>query len=188
MAYGESGSQLTGRHDIYVAPYGSIIPSVNVTPTSPWAKLGTTNGRQEIYHPGELKIYRINESLGPSKVVHGIIDVILEFTLPKLDPTDYARVLSNIDNVQVVSGVMELPLKREQFQSEYSLIMRGEILSKYGAFPGMYAIPRGVFDGEPRVLQEQDGTESMRVIFRALEDYEQEDENKSLGWMALKIS
>jgi hypothetical protein len=190
MAHSEPFEQLTGTLTVYIAPVGSSIPAVTATPTSPWVELGCTDGEQSLQHAGALEYFRDNCHQGPVKAVRPEEDVIVAFTLVGLTLENYARVISEVANVETDAvsdpNTKTLPLKRGFVPEEYALLFQGEALSPYGAWPGMYVIPRGVFDGEPQPTFAKDGRAGLEVEFHALEDDDQGDEDDALGWLVVQ--
>jgi len=65
------------------------------------------------------------------------------------------------------------------------LIFRGEAASPYGAWPGMYVLPRGVFDGEPQPTFAKDGRPALECEFHVLEDTDQ-DAGDEMGWLVVQ--
>jgi hypothetical protein len=189
MAHSEPFDQLTGTLTVYIAAVGSTVPDVDETPTSPWVELGCTDGEQSLQHAGALTYFRDNCHQGPVKAVRPEEDVIVTFTLVGLTLENYAMVLHEIDLLDedplADPETSAIPLLRGFVPTEYALLFRGEALSPYGAWPGMYVIPRGVFDGEPQPTFAKDGRAGLETEFHALEDDEQ-DKGYSLGWLIVQ--
>lgn len=182
--------QLVGPLQVYVAPVGEALPNVNATPAGNWYLLGPTDGEQKIKHAGKLKLFYDNDHQGPVKAVRPQEDPMLAFTLVGLALEDYARVLSdaaNLVNATVGVAVRTLPLKRGAVVAEFALLLRGTALSPYGAFPGYYYVPRGVFDGEPEAVYTKDARAGLAVEFRPVEDDTQTDINR-LGFLRVQTS
>lgn len=189
MAHSTPFDQLTGTLDVYVAPVGSTVPGVTETPASPWVYLGETDGEQSLQHAGALTYFRDNEHQGPRKAVRPEEDVIVVFTLVSLTLERYARVLHDVANVETDieanPSTKTMPLQRGFVPTEYALLLRGEALSPYGAWPGMYVIPRGVFDAEPQPTFAKDGRAGLECEFHALVDANQEEADE-LGWLVVQ--
>lgn len=192
MAHSEPFEQLTGTLTVYIAPVGSTVPDVANTPEAPWVELGCTDGEQSIQHAGALEYFRDNCHQGPVKAVRPEEDVIVAFTLVGLTLENYARVLHEADNVATDAvadpDTKTMPLKRGFVPIEYALLFRGDALSPYGVYAGMYVIPRGVFDGEPQPTFAKDGRAGLEVEFHALEDDDQEDSDDALGWLVVALA
>ena len=60
--------------------------------------------------------------------------------------------------------------KRGAVPSEYSMYLRGTVMSPYGAFPGAYYFPRIVSDGEPEPAFAKDDRAVLACQFTVLED------------------
>lgn len=192
MAHSEPFDQLTGTLTVYIAPVGSAVPDVANTPESPWVEIGCTDGEQSLQHAGALEYFRDNCHQGPVKAVRPEEDVIVAFNLVGLTLENYARVLHAATNV-VEDTVADpdtktMPLKRGFVPTEYALLFRGEALSPYGVYAGMYVIPRGVFDGEPQPTFAKDGRAGLEVEFHALEDDDQADTDDALGWLVVALA
>lgn len=182
--------QLTGTLQVYIAPVGESLPNVNATPAGNWYLLGPTDGDQSVMHGGPLTYFRDNDHQGPVKAVRPEEEVIFKFNLVGLSLEDYSRVIStqaNLADATVGVAVRTLPLKRGATPSEFALLFKGTALSPYGAFPGYYYVPRGVFDGEPEPTFARDGRPGLEVEFHALEDDTQADGNR-LGFIRVQVS
>ena len=168
---------------------GSTVPDIDATPTSPWVELGCTDGEQSLQHAGALTYFRDNCHQGPVKAVRPEEDVIIAFNLVGLTLENYAYVLHEASKVTTTTGTpdtKDIPLKRGYTPTEYAMVFKGEALSPYGAWPGMYVIPRGVFDGEPQPTYAKDGRAGLEVEFHALEDDDQSDSDDGLGWLLVQ--
>jgi hypothetical protein len=192
MAHSEPFDQLTGTLTVYIAPVGSTVPDVANTPESPWVEIGCTDGEQSLQHAGALEYFRDNCHQGPVKAVRPEEDVIVAFTLVGLTLENYAYILHAAENVATDTDAdpdtKTMPLKRGFVPTEYAMLFRGEALSPYGVYAGMYVIPRGVFDGEPQPTFAKDGRAGLEVEFHALEDDDQEDSDDALGWLVVALA
>jgi hypothetical protein len=190
MANTEPFEQLVGRLKVYVAPVGETPPAVNATPAGNWVEMGATEGEQSIQHGGALTYFYDNDHQGPVKAVRPQEDVVVAFTLVGLTLEHYARVLDQVSNVTSDAGppaTKRTPLKRGATPNEYALLFTGEAMSPYGGYPGMYVIPRGVFDGEPQPVYSAEGRASLECEFHALEDDDQSDADR-LGWLVVQTA
>jgi len=152
--------------------------------------LGPTDGEQKIKHGGKLTFFRDNDHQGPVKSVRPEEMVVISFTLVGLALEDYARAIAtqaNLSDATVGVAVRTLPLKRGAVPAEFALLFRGAALSPYGAFPGYYYVPRGVFDGEPEPTFAKDGRPGLAVEFNALEDDTQSAAN-TLGFLRVQTA
>ncbi len=190
MASSQPFEQLTGTLQVYVAPVGEAIPAVNATPAGNWYLLGPTDGEQSVQHSGPLTYFRDNDHQGPVKAVRPEEDVIIRFTQVGLALEDYARVLDDVANIVTAGGppaTKTMPLKRGQIPNEYAMLFKGLTASPYGAFPGMYVLPRCVFDAEPQPTFAKDGRPGLECEVYAIEDDNQTDINR-LGWLVVQTS
>ena len=189
MAHSEPFEQLTGTLTVYIAAVGTTIPDVDETPGADWTEIGCTDGEQSVQNAGALEYFYDNCHQGPVKAVRPEEDVIIAFTLVGLTLENYASVISDVANVITNTtpnpDERSLPLKRRFVPGPYALLFRGEALSPYGALPGMYVIPRGVFDGEPQPTFAKDGRVGLEIEFRALEDTTQATGDE-LGWLVVE--
>jgi len=178
MANTKPFERLTGTLSVYLAPVGEAEPVVNVSPAGNWILVGATDGEQSQQNAGTLTYFHDNDHQGPVKAVRPEEDVIFRFGLVGLTLEHYARVLDDVANVVSAGGppaTKTMPLKRGAVPNEYSLLFKGAAASPYGAFPGQYWVPRGVFDGEPQPTFAKDGSPMLECEFHALEDDTQSD-------------
>jgi len=189
MAHSQPFDQLTGPLQVYIAPVDSTVPDIDAAPTSPWVELAETDGEQSLQHAGALAYFYDNAHQGPRKSVRPDEEVIATFTLVSLTLEHYARILDAVGDVveDAVSdpNTKTLPLERGFTPSKYALLFRGAAASPYGAWPALYVIPRGVFDGEPQPTFATDGRPALECEFHALEDISQ-DEGDELGWLVVQ--
>ena len=190
MASSQPFEQLTGTLSVYVAPVGEAEPAVNATPAGNWYLLGPTDGEQSQQNAGALTYFRDNDHQGPVKAVRPEEDVIIAFNLVGLVLEDWARVLDEAANIVSAGGppaTKTMPLKRGAVPNEYALLFKGAAASPYGAFPGQFMIPRGVFDGEPQPTWAKDGRPMLECEFHAIEDDNQSDINR-MGWLKVQTA
>lgn len=191
MASMEPYGQLVGPLTIYVGPVGETVPDVDDTPAGNWVELGATDGEQSLQHGGALTFFYDNDHQGPVKATRPQEDVVVAFTLVNLTLEHYARILDQASDVASDAGppaTKTLPIKRGSVPNEYAMLFRGEVLSPYGAYPGMYVVPRGVFDGEPQPTFAKDDRAALECEFKALEDDDQADDADKLGWLVVQTS
>jgi hypothetical protein len=187
MAHSEPFEQLTGTLTVYIAAVGTEIPPVYETPDEDWLELGCTDGEQSVQHAGSLTYFYDNCHQGPVKAVRPEEDTVLAFSLVGLTLENYASILHAAANVDTSDPAVEtLGLERGFVPGPYALLFRGEALSPYGAWPGQYVIPRGVFDGEPQPTFAKDGRVALETEFRALEDKSQQSAER-FGWLGVFV-
>lgn len=190
MAGNEPYGHLVGPCKVYIAPVGTAVPAVNAVPTSPWTELGETDGEQEVSHAGTLTFFYDNDHQGPVKAVRPQEDPEVTFTLVNLTLENYGAILDTASDVTSDAGppaTKKLPVKRGSVPTEYALILTGSVLSPYGAYPGMYVFPRGVFDGEPAPTFSKDGRAALECSFRVLED-DNQAAGDELGWIVVQTA
>ena len=190
MASTKPFERLTGVCDIYVAPVGETVTAVNATPCGNWVKLGATDGAQSIQSMGKLTYFNDNDHQGPVKAVRPTEEQIVKFTLVGLTLEHYARIMDTVSDVVAAAGppaTKKVPLKRGSIPSEYALLFKGSAMSPYGAYPGQYVIPRGVFDNEPISTFARDGSPALECEFHALEDDTQVEADR-LGWLIVQTA
>ncbi len=173
MSTNEPFARLVGTWKIYIAPDGEAKPDVDDAPAGNWTQLGPTDGEQSVSNMGRLTYFRDNDNQGPVKAVRPEEDVVATFGLVGLTLENYATILHSSSNVSTDAGppaIKSIGLVRGFDPNEYALLMRGEIDSPYGAFPGQIYIPRCVEDSEPTMTRARDGSPMLECEFYALED------------------
>lgn len=180
--------KLVGSVDIYVAPYGSTVPEVGAAPTTPWVKLGPTDGDQSLAHPQTIDYHYDNSSTAPRKATRSEEGVIASFTVVGLTLENYAQAMGFAANkVETGTGTKTLAFKRGFTVTPFALILRGEAHSPYGNLPAQYVIPKGVFDGEPTPTFSKTDQVGLELEFHALDDDSQADADK-LGWLEVETA
>jgi hypothetical protein len=187
----EPFNQLVGPLTVYIAAVGEAPPAVNAAPAGNWVKLGVTDGGQKIKHAGTLTYFRDDEHQGPVKAVRPEEEIIVTMTLVSLTLEQYAWTLHHSSQVTAAAGppaTKRMHLKRGATPTAFAMLLRGDALSPYGALPGQYVIPRGVFDGEPEPAFTKDARAGLEIEFHALEDDTQSDKKNSLGWLIVQTA
>jgi hypothetical protein len=183
--------QLSGPLDIYVGAVGATVPAVNATPSAAWTLVGATDGGQKLKIAGSNTYFRDDDHTGPVKAVRPEEDVIMTTTVVGLTVENMARILTTVANIASAVGppaTKTYGLRRGYYPSEYAMLLKGSVASPYGALPGMYVIPRGVFDGEPELAYTKDERAGAEIEFHALEDDTQSTDDKKLGWLVVQTS
>ncbi len=169
--------QLAGTCLFYIAPLAAGVAEaedlVDVTPSGNWVALGETDGDQSVQRGGSLTYFRDNDHTGPRKAVRPNEELKITATLVNLTMEQRAYVLSMAQSditTAVTPSRKILANKRGFYPTVYSLIVKGTVDSPYGALPGQYYIPMGVFDGEPTEVRSKDGRPGLEFTFTALED------------------
>lgn len=186
--------QLVGTVKFYVAPVSAGTAEaedlVNVTPSGNWVALGETDGEQSIQRAGGLTFFRDNDHTGPRKAVRPNEDFKITATLVNLTMEQRAYALGMAQasiTTDVTPARKELPNKRGFIPVSYSLIAKGTVDSPYGALPGQYYVPMGVFDGEPTEVRSRDGRPGIEFTFTALEDTNQAA-GEEFGYLSVQTS
>lgn len=182
--------QLIGSLDVWIAPYGEAIPAVNVAPTGNFRRLGATDGGQTVKHAGDLEKRSDDDHTGNTIAFRPSEEVMVTATLVGLTLENYATIMNSVNSIEtdVSPATKTMPLKKGFYPTEYVMILRGDVLSPYGALPGMYVVPRGVFGGEPEVAYTKDDRAGVEFEFAALIDDAQTDEAKELGWLVVQTA
>jgi hypothetical protein len=190
MAATNPFSQLTGALKVYIAPYGEAAPDVASAPTGNWVELGSTDGDQKIKHGGKTTQFKDNDHQGVVKVVRHEEDITVKLKVVDLTMENYAYILSSLSKVvgsTSSAGTVQkkLPLKRGANLTEYALLLRGDAISPYGLYPGMYVLPRACQYSEPEVTWGKNQRAALEIEFHVLEDDAQPDDDK-LGWLLVQ--
>ncbi len=175
---------------IYLAPVGEAVPAVNAAPAGNWIEFGETDGEQSLQHKGALTYFRTNKYQGPRKAVRPVEDVVFTATIVSLTLENYARILDRVADVVAAGGppaIKTMPLERGRFPNQYAMLIKGEIMSPYGAFPAMYVVPIVVLDGEPTATIARDGRVGLEIQATAIVDTTQ-TAGKQLGWMVAQTA
>ncbi len=184
-------AQLVGAVKIYIAPYGTAIPDIDTTPGASWTELGATDGDQGTEFSGDLTVFRDNDHTGPVKAARPEEDVMLTFTLVDSRLEKISRIMHNVSRVTTTtsgaSAVKEMGFKRGATPTEYAMLWKGQADSPYGLYPGQNYFPRVVSNSSPKPVRGKDQRAEYECEFMALEDDNQGDENKKLGWSVVGI-
>lgn len=179
MAANEPFDMLTGPVVCYIAPATEAEPDVNTAdPTSGtnWVLLGPTDGEQTVAFSGDIEIHRDNDHQGPVKTTRPEEQVQITLPVVGLTLENLGYILNSVSNVASDAGppaTKALPLKRGFDLTEYSLLLKGEADSPYGAFPGQTYVPRCVAGGEPEITRGKEGHPMAEVVFEVMEDDDQ---------------
>ena len=165
---------------VWTAPVGSTFPVINVVPTTPWAKLGTSGDLNymedgvTVSHAQSLELWRSLGSPGPRKAFRSEEEFRVSFMLADLTLEQYANVLNGNAVADTPAGVgtpgiKSIGLSRGVLVNQVALVIRGA--GPYGAtFDMQFEIPRAVNAGEPEPVFRRDEPAALAVEFTALED------------------
>lgn len=193
MAGSNPFSQLTGALRVWVAPYGETVPDINILPAGNWVQLGSTDGDQKLKHGAKTTTFKDNDHQGPVKVIRHEEDIDLKFKVVDLTVENYALIIAHVG--RVISGTTvttptvnykKLGLKRGATIYEYALLFRGDTISPYGIYPGMYVLPRVVNVSEPETTWGKNQRPALEVAIQVLEDDAQPEDDK-LGWLIVQV-
>jgi hypothetical protein len=191
MAAANPFSQLTGPCKVWIAPYGEPVPEINILPTGNWVLLGSTDGDQKLKHGAKTTTWKDNDHQGPVKVVRHEEDIDLKFKVVDLTLENYAYIISQVS--KIISGTTttvpvnfkKLSLKRGAAIYEYAVLFKGETISPYGLYPGMYVLPRCVNVSEPETTWGKNQRAALEVGMQVLEDDAQAEDDK-MGWLIVQ--
>ncbi len=181
---------LVGPAKLYLAPVGTTVPDVDDVPASPWVLVGSTDGGQTIKHGGAKTYLRDDDHQGPVKAVTPEEEVVITTKIIGLTLENWARILNDVDDLVSAAGppsTRTMNLKKGFIPEEYAVLLRGSALSPYGALPGMFVLPRAIFDGEPEVSLVKDEGAGLEIEIHALEDDNQTNDEEKLGWLVVQV-
>jgi hypothetical protein len=193
MASSVPFAQLVGAVEFYIAQVGTAEPALYDNPVDGgWVSLGCTEGEQSFESMGPITYFYDNCHQGPVKAVRPQEDfkvngILVDMTLEKVMVT-----MGNAGNVPSTgsdansTAFKRVPIIKGFIPSEWALLARGNADSPYGAFPGQWYIPRGLFEGEFTRTRGKTVRDNVAFIFAALEDDNQTDGN-GLGWLTVAI-
>lgn len=181
-------AQLTGTWQFWVAAAGTTMTALDASPSGSWTALGATDGDQNYSWVGALTALMDNHATGPRKHIRPEEGFTIGMTLVNLTLESLASVLSMASSTVAggTSGALttkEIPLRRGFVPNRFALLARGGALvasntmSPYGAWPGQFYIPQGVFDGEPTEAFSKGGRPGVAAVFTA--EY---DDTQSAGY------
>lgn len=181
---------LTGPVTVYIAPAVEAEPDVDTTPAGNWVEFGATDGEQTAAYSGDIELHRDNDHQGPVKATRPEEQVQITIPLVGLTLENVGYVLNSVSKVSSDAGppaTKKLPNKRGFDLTEYSLLLRGEADSPYGAFPGQTYIPRCVAGGEPEIVRGKEGHPIVETIFETLED-DTQAADEEMGWTTVQTA
>jgi hypothetical protein len=192
MAANTPFEQLTGALKIHIAPYGEAIPEVQAAPTGNWTELGATDGDQKLKHGNKITWFRDNDHQGLVKGIRTEEEITISATLVDLTLEKYARIISSVGSVVETinaSSVTQrtLPMKRGPNLTEYAVLFRGDTISPYGVFPGMYVFPKAVVSSEPTPTFGKDKRAALDFDMTVLED-DAQSLGDEMGWLIVQVS
>lgn len=191
MANNAPFDQLVGQAlVIYLGPVGEPVPAVNTTPAGNWVRLGKTDGGQKFHYIGDLEYISDDDHRASVLAYRPEDNFEIEATMVQLTLEHWARVTSALANVVSAGGppaTKTMPIVRGGYPTRYAMLLKSNIMSPYGAFPGMGVIPIGVFGGEPELMFSKDERAGLEFTFRALAD-DTQAANYELGWVVVQTS
>lgn len=189
MAAATPYAQLVGPVKVYLAVYGTAEPAVNTTPGASWTELGPTTGDQTIGKDAGNTYFYDNDHSGPVTSVTPQEDVTVSFTLVNMTHEKLALILSAIGNITTSTSpnVSRIPIKSGFNATRYALLVKGDADSPYGAYPGQWYLPLGVFEKNFETTRGKENRSEVAVEFKVLEDDAQSDLNR-MGWSTVQTS
>lgn len=190
MATNTPFSQLTGSLTVFLALYGETVPDVDVLPGGNWVELGATDGDQSIKYGGKVTFFKDNDHQGDVTGIRSEESPMVKIKVVDLTMENWAKIIASTSSI--VSGTTtagsttkKLPIKRGAALVEYAMLLKGDALSPYGLYPGMFVIPRLVFSNEPEVKFGKSLRGSLDAEGHVLED-DAQAEADALGWLIVK--
>ena len=192
MAANTPFSQLTGALKVYLALYGETIPDVDALPGGNWVEFGATDGDQSFKHSGKVTFFKDNDHQGNVTGVRSEEDPTVKLKVVDLTLENWAKIISGTSKLvngttTLGSATRKLPVKRGAALVEYAMLLKGDTISPYGLYPGMFVIPRLVFSSEPEIKFGKNLRGSLDVEGHVMEDDAQAEDDK-LGWLIVRTS
>lgn len=164
---------LVGVGTLYVAVAGTAAPAtVGTTPSSAWTNLGDTDGGVTITKEQNIELFRNDQSTAPKKAVRTEEDVVIETNLAKatLENLVFAinGTVTDTPPGAGTIGTRTLKMYKGADVTQYAFLFRGS--SPYGAFPGQFYIPVGVFLDDIGMEFKKDEMTLIPIKFAALEN------------------
>lgn len=177
---------------IYVASYGVAEPDVDVIPGGDWAQLAGSTGDQELNFDSSYEFFFDNDHQGPVAAVRGDENVMVSFQVGDMTLENMARALSELGNVRAGTttagnNIKQLPLKRGFDLTFYALLLKGDLDSPYGLYPGQFYIPLCIQVGNPTVTRSKTSRMTMGFEYRVLED-DNQTSGDEMGWVTVQTS
>ncbi len=176
--------------EIWLAPVGTAFPEVDVSPASPWAKLGSSgkNDYSEdgvtITHEQTIDQHFGLGGTGPQKATRSqeqltIEGVLLDFTLD-----EFAKILNGatVTAGSTVGGTTteEINLHQGTTVKEFALLCR-TVSPKNASKVRQYQIPRVYQSAEPAPVYSKSAVAGVAFKFTALEDLNAATEAERFG-------
>jgi hypothetical protein len=166
---------------VWWAPTGSTFPDLNVTPPSPWAKVGTSGARNYsedgvvVVHGQTIEEFRTLGSTGPVKANRTEESLIIRFTLLDLLLEQYRLALNNNSVTTIAAGsgtagVKDVDLWRGLDVTMMALLARGDVSPEGNDWKSQYQIPWCFQSAEPEPTFQKGAMAGLALEFTAVED------------------
>ena len=182
---------MNGPFEVYVAEPVVLAPDIAIAAAdidAAWTLLGV-DGDKDITEEGVKVLieqavtkFRGLGSVATRKMFRTSQDVTIQFTLADASIENYARALNNADiNLDSHRRLIDLLMTADVAQ--FSLLIRGDDRSPYGAFNSQWWIPRASHDANVETVYVKGEPVGLAYSFVALDDstyglgtYESQDE------------
>lgn len=184
---------LAARFNLYWAAYGSTVPGLHETPTTPWTLLGT-NGYQNyttdglvVSAPFSKEEFRSLGHGGVAKVFLNQEDVMVRVTIADMTLAQ-AKVAFNNNTVteNVASGgnpgYYDMGMSRGLNLTPLSIIALSTEGSPYGNLRARFVVPKCVQTSSPEMVFRRNGPALIAFEFQALIDFDEATDAKKLGY------
>ena len=174
---------LVGVGTLYIAPATEVATALTATPSGNWVSLGETDGGVTVTKTQNIERFSSDQRTGSVKAVRTEEGLMVETnlqegTLEKLAYVINGTVTDTAPGAGTI-GTRTLKLHKGFDVTQYSLIFRGS--SPYGAFPGQFYVPVGIFVDDVGLEFTKDGKTLIPVKFEALEDPDASTEADRFG-------
>lgn len=174
---------MNGPFSVYIADTVELAPEITVPPAGNWALLGVS-GDKDITEDGimlrmeqTVNKFRGLGSIATRKMFRTEQDIVIEFTLADASIENYARVFNDA-TIDLTSWRRRIQLLMTADVAQFSLLVRGDGKSPYGAFNTQWWIPRASHDAniETKIVKGEPIGLAYRWTALVDDDYD-------LGWM-----
>lgn len=166
--------------ELWVAPVGTVFPTVDAAPSGSWTKVGTSGDLNyaeagvTVEHKQSLTPFRALGSTGPRKVFRANEDLTIKLELADLSPAQYATIMNGnaVTTVSAgvgVAGTKKLGLSQGTTVTQHALLLRGPSPAMENG-TAQYEVPVAVQSGNPAPVFKKDAPAALAIEFMALED------------------
>lgn len=162
---------VAGVADVYLAPYGTTFPDVDVAPGSAWTYLGHTDGGVRVAHPQTIVELRTDQVTAPVKMVRSEESLEITFALAEITLENYAYALNQAAPTTDIGppADKQINLYRGGFGvNTFAMLVRGQHLSPYGDFNLQYEVPSVFQADNPEVNFTKDAKALLQTSWHAI--------------------